>query len=79
MFKQVQGEVPGSPIFIMKVASQVRALCTPKILKSQICPSINLLLFICDMFSTVRVIVKYIPYLKHLTSIFPLLIENYCI
>lgn len=25
LFKQVQGEVPGSPIFIMKVASQVRA------------------------------------------------------
>lgn len=24
LFKQVQGEVPGSPIFIMKVASQVR-------------------------------------------------------
>ncbi|KAG2549530.1 hypothetical protein PVAP13_9KG357200 [Panicum virgatum] len=26
LFKQVQGEVPGSPIFIMKVASQVRHL-----------------------------------------------------
>lgn len=24
LFKQVQGEVPGSPIFIMKVAAQVR-------------------------------------------------------
>lgn len=28
LFKQVQGEVPGSPIFIMKVASQVRFLLT---------------------------------------------------
>lgn len=28
LFKQVQGEVPGSPIFIMKVASQVRLSTT---------------------------------------------------
>ena len=28
LFKQVQGEVPGSPIFIMKVASQVRFSAT---------------------------------------------------
>lgn len=27
LFKQVQGEVPGSPIFIMRLASQVRLLC----------------------------------------------------
>ena len=26
LFKQVQGEVPGSPIFIMRLASQVRLL-----------------------------------------------------
>jgi hypothetical protein len=26
LFKQVQGEVPGSPIFIMKLASQVRTV-----------------------------------------------------
>jgi hypothetical protein len=29
LFKQVQGEVPGSPIFIMRLASQVRAFLTP--------------------------------------------------
>lgn len=29
LFKQVQGEVPGSPIFIMKLASQVRLFTFP--------------------------------------------------
>lgn len=52
LFKQVQGEVPGSPIFIMKVASQVRPF--PCVLNIEILerPIVNhLLVFVTDMFT----------------------------
>ena len=52
LFKQVQGEVPGSPIFIMKVASQV-------IYDALITVIIFCCIFVLLMFSIQRVLLLY--------------------
>ena len=52
LFKQVQGEVPGSPIFIMKVASQV-------IHDTLITVIIFCCIFVLLMFSIQRVLLLY--------------------